>query len=74
MMAKTNQATQEYVGCLLSMMWSTIWDIAPFDEIDQHDPDFIKAGKIIAAMMEREITKNDHRRMGAMKHISEVKE
>lgn len=73
MMAKTSQATQEYVGCLLSMTWATVWDHSAFEEIDTEDPDFIQASKIVAALFEREITKNDHRKLGMMKHISEIK-
>jgi len=73
-MAKTTTTTQEYVGCILSMIWATAWDNSVYAEVDEEDPDFIKATRIVNAMMEREITKNDHRRMGAMKHLSEIKE
>ena len=73
-MAKTTAKTQEYVGCILSMIWATAWDNSTYDEVNEEDPDFIQAQRIVSALMEREMTKNDHRRFGAMIHISEIKE
>lgn len=71
---KTTAKTQKYVGCILSMIWATSWDHSSYQEVNEDDPDFVKAMYIVDALMEREITKNDHRRMGAMNHISEIKE
>lgn len=60
---KTNKTTQEYIGYLLSIANSVLWDNSSI-AYPKDVKAFEKAEKIVSELFEREINKNQNRKNG----------